>query len=79
MLEDKEMNIYKEIEKINDFQLQQLKIILDTLPLYEVVEKTDTKLTVRQKAKNCISMQELIADWVMVDEDDDLIVFQKTE
>jgi hypothetical protein len=72
------MNAYKEIEKITDFQLQQLKIILDQLPLFEIVDRTATKLIVRQEAKNCISMKELIKDWEMVSEDDSgLITFHK--
>ena len=64
------MNAYKEIEKITDFQLQQLKMILDNLSLFEIVDRTANKLVVRQEAKNCISMKELIKDWEMVSEDD---------
>lgn len=71
------MNAYKEIEKINDFQLQQLKKILDELPLFEIVDRTESKLVVRQEAKNCISMQDLIKNWEMVEEQDDLITFRK--
>ncbi len=71
------MNVYKEIEKINDFQLQQLKKILDELPLFEIVEKTDSKLIVRQEAKNCISMKDLLRNWEMIREEDGLIVFRK--
>jgi len=71
------MNAYKEIEKINDFQLQQLKKILDDLPLFEIVDRTENKMVVRQEAKNCISMKELIKNWEMVEEQDDLITFRR--
>ena len=71
------MNAYKEIEKIVDFQMHHLKKILDELPIYEIVERTENKLVVRQEAKNCISMQELIKNWEMVEEAAGLITFQK--
>jgi len=73
------MNAYKEIEKLNDFQLQQLKQVLDELPLFEIVDRTESKLVVRQEAKNCISMKELIKNWEMVDEQDNLITFRKID
>jgi len=73
------MNAYKELEKINNFQLQELKRILDELPLFEIVERKDNALVVRQEAKNCISMKELIGSWEMVKEKDDLIYFVKVK
>lgn len=73
------MNAYKEIEKISDFQLTQLKKVLDELPLFEVVERTQDKLVVRQEAKNCISMKELIRDWEMIKDNDGLILFLRKD
>lgn len=73
------MNAYKEIEKLSDFHLSQLKKMLDELPIYEIVERTETKLIVRQKAKNCISMKELLRDWEMVKDNDGLIIFLRKE
>jgi len=71
------MNAYKEIEKLTDFHQQQLKQILDDLPLFEIVDRTKTKLVVRQESKNCISMKELIKNWEMVEEDEGLITFNR--
>jgi len=71
------MNVYKELEKITDFQLQQLKQIMDDLPIFEIVDRTADKLVVRQEAKNSISMKELIKNWEMVEEQDDLITFRR--
>jgi len=73
------VNVYKEVEKLTDFHLQQLKSILDKLPLFEIVDQTSTKLVVRQEAKHCISMKELISNWEMVSEEDDLITFCKID
>ncbi len=74
------MNAYKEIERLSEFQMTQLKKMLDELPLFEIVERTPTKLVVRQEAKNCISMKELLRDWEMVkDNKDGLIIFLKKE
>jgi len=71
------MNAYKEIEKLTDFHQQQLKQILDDLPLFEIVDRTPTKLVVRQEAKNCISMKELIKNWEMDEEQEGIITFRK--
>jgi len=71
------MNIYKEIEKLTEFHQQQLKQILDALPLFEVVDRTPHKLVVRQESRNCISMKDLLKNWEMVEEDDGLIIFSK--
>ena len=74
------MNIYKEIEKLTDFQLDRLKILLDQLPLFEIIEKSEHRLVVRQEAQNCVSMKELIKEWEMIEEKDGLITFlKKTE
>ena len=63
--------------KNTDFQNQQLKAILDELKLFEIIEKTETKLVVRKEAKNCVSMKELIDNWEMVGEKEDQIIFEK--
>lgn len=70
-------NAYKDIETITDFHQQQLKQLLDDLPLFEIVDRTTDKLVVRQEAKNCISMKELIKNWEMVEEEDNLITFRR--
>jgi len=72
-------NAYKDLETISEFNLQKLKQLLDTLPLFEIVERTEDRLVVRQNAKNCISMQDLIKTWEMEDEHDDLVTFRKIE
>ena len=72
-------NAYKDLETISEFNLQKLKQLLDTLPLFEIVERTENRLVVRQNAKNCISMQDLIKTWEMEDEHDDLVTFRKIE
>lgn len=72
-------NAYKDIETITDFHQQQLKQLLDDLPLFEIVDRTADRLVVRQEAKNCISMKELIKNWEMVEEADNLITFKKIQ
>jgi len=70
-------NAYKDIEKLVEFHQQKLKQVLDELPLYEIVSRTKDTLVVRQNAKNCISMKELIKNWEMVEEEDELISFRR--
>jgi len=71
------MNAYKEIEKLNDFQLQQLKKILDELPLFEIVEQTEDSLVLREESKKCMSMKEITKNWEMIEEKDGLVFFRK--
>ena len=71
------MNAYKEIEKISEFQKQEIKRILDDLPLFEIVEQTSSTLSVREEAKNCISMKDLLRNWELIKEDNGIILFHK--